>query len=213
MTPLRKPISILIVEDHVIVMEGLKMMLEGHPLFRVVGEADDGLQVMQACHRHEPELVLLDLGLPGMDGMDVIVQLKQRWPELMIVVMTGNNQEYKASHAFAAGAQGYVLKHSSQSILLHALQRVAAGKRFLDPALNRELVMSALDEHDGGRSLTSRERQVLKLITEGYRNREIGERLTISQKTVETHRLNLMRKLDAHNAAELVNLAQRLGLF
>ncbi|VWC63911.1 two-component response regulator [Burkholderia lata] len=145
-----------------------------------------------------------------MDGIDVIHQLRRRWEALRIVVVTASTEEHRSRAAVAAGALAYVLKQSPRHILLAALQHAALGKSYIDIALKVE----ALDT--GGRargetSLTLRERQVLKLVAEGRRNREVAELLSISLKTVETHRLNLMRKLDAHNAAELSNWARRLG--
>ncbi|QDQ25058.1 two component system response regulator [Chitinimonas arctica] len=204
-------VNILIVEDHALLIEGIKNLLGNFPQYHVVGEVEDGLDVYRACQTHHPDLVLLDLGLPGMDGIDIIRQLRKRWPDLLIVVITANAAEHKASDALQAGAQGYVLKKSSQQILLAALQTVLLGKEFIDPALNESQVRKQTD-HGENTVLTSRERQVLKLIAEGCRNRDVAEHLSISLKTVETHRLNLMRKLDAHNSTELVGWAQRIGL-
>ncbi|MCU1748804.1 two component system response regulator [Pseudomonas sp. 6D_7.1_Bac1] len=205
------PQRILIVEDHYLLSYGIKNLLSAMPEYEVVGEIDDGLQVYTACQQLSPDVVLIDLGLPGMDGIDIIRQLKRRRPELVIVVITADTSEHRARDALAAGALGYILKKSSQQILLAGLQTALAGKIFLDPALNEAQVRS--EPSVGGQTkLTTRERQILKLIAEGGRNRDIAEKLTITIKTVETHRLNLMRKLDAHNIAELVNWASRLGI-
>lgn len=202
---------ILIVEDHYLLISGIKTLLSARPGYEVVGEVDDGLNVNAACQQLNPDVVLLDLGLPGMDGIDVIRQLKRRRPGLIIVVITADAAEHRARDALAAGALGYILKKSSQQILLAGLQTAIAGKVFLDPALNLAQVTSV--PNVGGLStLTTRERQILKLIAEGDRNRDISEKLSITVKTVETHRLNLMRKLNAHNIAELVNWACRLGI-
>lgn len=158
-----------------------------------------------------PDLVLLDLGLPGMDGIDVIRQLKQRWPELNIIVITADSAEHRARAALDAGALAYVLKKSPQQTLLAALQIASQGHIFLDPSLDLEQITETRNV-EGPTRLTMRENQVLKLIAEGMRNRDIAESLKITIKTVETHRLNLMRKLDAHNAVELTNWAIRLGI-
>ncbi|MBV4465830.1 two component system response regulator [Pseudomonas sp. SWRI79] len=205
------PQRILIVEDHYLLSYGIKNLLSAMPGYEVVGEINDGLQVYTACQQLSPDVVLIDLGLPGMDGIDIIRQLKRRRPELVIVVITADASEHRARDALAAGALGYVLKTSSQQILLAGLQTALASKIFLDPALDEAQIRSE-PSACGQTRLTTRERQILKLIAEGGRNRDIAEKLTITIKTVETHRLNLMRKLDAHNIAELVNWAGRLGI-
>ncbi|KVK96219.1 two component system response regulator [Burkholderia ubonensis] len=210
-TAIPAEIRILIVEDHPVVRLGLKNLLDAAPPLKIVAEVEDGLDVYAACQCHSPHIVLLDLGLPGMNGIDVIHQLRRRWANLGIVVMTADTAEHRASAALLAGANGYVLKNSSQQVLLETLWKVWRGHTALDPALNAAQI-SAPFGSSAELTLTLRERQVLKLIAEGRRNRDIAERLTITIKTVETHRLNLMRKLDAHNAADLTNWAHRLGL-
>lgn len=202
---------ILIVEDHQILIYGIKKLLSTVPAYHVVGDISDGLEVYGACLKLTPDLVLIDLGLPGMDGIDIIRQLKRRLPQLTIVVITADASEHRAHDALAAGALGYILKRSSQQVVLAGLQTALAGKVYLDPELNQAQV-TRTHTLDGPSKLTLRENQVLKLIAEGARNRDIAEQLRISIKTVETHRLNLMRKLDAHNVAELVNWAWRLGI-
>ncbi|MFM5540431.1 two component system response regulator [Aeromonas veronii] len=204
-------LRVLIVEDHALLIDGIRSLLDNQPRYHVVGTISDGLAVYEACLRLTPDIVLLDLGLPGMDGVDVIHQLKRRWEGLKFVVVTASNDERRVRDAVTAGAQGYVLKKSPLQTLLAALQHVAVGKSFVDPALK----LDHLESTEGSNieyPLTLRERQILKLVAEGKRNRDISELLSISLKTVETHRLNLMRKLDAHNAAELSNWARRLGL-
>jgi two-component system secretion response regulator SsrB len=159
----------------------------------------------------QPDIVLLDLGLPGMNGIEVISQLKRRWPALAVVVFTADGAEFRAREALDAGANGYVLKTGSKETLLAALATTVRGEKFLDPALERALIRAASDSSERS-VLTGRERQILQLVAEGARNRDIAEKLSISIKTVETHRLNLMRKLKAHKAVELANWAHRLGL-
>jgi two-component system secretion response regulator SsrB len=208
---LQEPVRILIVEDHSLLRNGIKHVLSSVPNYCVVGEIGDGLEVYAACQRLNPDLVLIDLSLPGMNGIDVIQRLKKRWPELMVVVITADTAEFRAHEALTAGAIGYVLKKSSQQTLLAALQAALMGKLFLDEALDHEQIMLQNRKLPASH-LTPRERHILKLISEGDRNRDIAEKLKITIKTVETHRLNLMRKLDAHNIAELVHWANRLGI-
>ncbi|MDM5065379.1 two component system response regulator [Aeromonas salmonicida] len=202
---------IVLVEDHALLSAGIRHFLTQVPGYEIVGEVADGLQAYAMCLELQPDIVLLDLGLPGMDGIDVIHRLKQRWPSLIVVVLTADNAEYRAQTALGVGASGYILKKSPQHTLLAALKAVSAGQVYLDPELNQTQIVESADELESAR-LTMRERQVLKLIAEGRRNRDIAELLTINIKTVETHRLNLMRKLNVHNVAQLTNLAFRLGI-
>ncbi|RKT98825.1 DNA-binding response regulator [Burkholderia sp. Nafp2/4-1b] len=204
-------IRVLIAEDHPLLRLGLKNLLDTSPPLSVVDEVGNGLEVYRACQRLNPDIVLLDLGLPGMNGLDVIYQLRRRWRDLGILVVTAETAEHRAITALATGANGYMLKNSSKQTLLNAIWKVWRGQTAIDPALNLTQITTKAAP-DCSVKLTPRERQVLKLISEGCRNRDIAEKLTITIKTVETHRLNLMRKLDAHNAAELANWAHRLGL-
>jgi len=206
------PCRILVVDDHTLLREGIRQVLTQNPTFEVIGEADDGLQVYAACKRLAPDVVVLDLGLPGMNGIEVMRQLKRRWPELLIVVLTAEGSEFRAREALAAGASAYVLKKSAQRVLHDALAKACAGHIFIDPELDAAQVTAPAHTRSAA-TLTTRERQVLQLIAEGARNKDIAAALHISIKTVETHRLNLMRKLDAHKAVELVIWANRLGLY
>ncbi|KQN46443.1 two-component system response regulator [Serratia sp. Leaf50] len=208
------PVSkrILLVEDHSLLSDGITQLISAVPDYEVVGVVADGLKVYAACQQLQPDLVILDLGLPGMDGNDVIHQLKQRWPDLTIIVLTADNNEHRAKAALRAGAISYILKRSPQQTLLSALQMAAVGRSYIDPSLDEQQIIKTDQPLDGQVRLTVRERQILKLIAEGSRNRDIAECLKITVKTVETHRLNLMRKLDAHSAVELTNWAIRLGI-
>jgi len=206
--------KILLVDDHELIINGIESLLSPYPRFRIVAHIDDGLEVYNACRLHEPNIVVLDLGLPGINGLDLIPQLCCRWPLMAILAYTAHKEEFMAIRTLAAGAMGYVLKSSSRQVLLAALQTVAVHKRYIDPALSLEAINTALSLNTPGSAelLTPRERQILKLIAEGYTNRLISERLCISVKTVETHRLNIMRKLNVHKVTELLNCARRLGL-
>ncbi|TDR76592.1 two component system response regulator [Paludibacterium purpuratum] len=208
-----EPLRVLIVEDHGLLADGVRYLLERQACYQVAGVVLDGCQVYQACLELQPELVLLDLGLPGMDGIDVIHLLRKRWPGLRILVFSAEAGERRCMQALGAGAMGYVLKRSARHVLLEGLSQVAAGRCYVDPALGGEPLCWRPAAGDGlDERLTPRERQILKLIAEGKRNREIASYLSVSIKTVETHRCNLMRKLDAHNAAELSTWARRIGL-
>ncbi|CNL97431.1 two component system response regulator [Yersinia proxima] len=205
--------KLLIVDDHELIINGIKNMLAAYPRYQIVGEAENGLEVYNLCRQTEPDIVIIDLGLPGMNGFDVIIQLIRRWPAMKILVLTARHEEHYASRTLNNGALGYVLKKSPQKILIAAIQTVAAGKRYIDPALNSMLLSKLTQDSETNQTiLTPRERQILKLITEGSCNRIIATQLSISQKTVETHRLNMMKKLDVRKVAELIQWSYRLGL-
>lgn len=205
--------KILLVDDHELLVNGIINALSPYPRFQVIAHIDNGLAVYNACSRHEPDIVILDLGLPGANGLDIIPQLHYRWPRMAILAYTAHAEEKMAVRTLAAGANGYVLKNSSQQVLLAALQTVAVNKRYIDPALNRTAIQTALSTKNRNQELlTARERQILKLIADGYTNRLMGEQLCISIKTVETHRLNIMRKLNVHKVTELLNCSRRMGL-
>nr|ELR5102525.1 two component system response regulator [Providencia rettgeri] len=201
-----------LVEDHELLSAGIKHFLSYLPEYEVIGVVCNGLQVYETCQKLNPDLVILDLGLPGMDGIDVICRLKQRWHDLNIIVLTADRVEHRACSALNAGAMGYVLKNSSQQTLLSALQSVVFMNRvFIDPSLSEAQIFELTQTKEPVR-LTTRERQILKLISEERRNRDIAEDLKITIKTVETHRLNLMRKLGTHSSVGLVKWAYRLGI-
>ncbi|MPY24000.1 two component system response regulator [Shewanella psychropiezotolerans] len=207
-----KAINILVVDDHSLIFDGLCSCLAPYSELNLVGFVEDGLAVYEQCLKLTPDLVFMDLKLPGMSGFDVIRQLRQRWPEMMIIVLTATVEEKSAREALDVGANGYVLKNSPKSTLLAAIKSVSKGKTFIDSSLDEQQVEALIGAVDGDiPMLTPREQQVLKLICEGRRNRDIAEDLVIGLKTVETHRMNLMRKLNAHNVAELMRWAQRLG--
>ncbi|CNI25258.1 putative two-component response regulator [Yersinia aldovae] len=206
-------VKLLIVGDHELIINGIRNMLAAYPRYQIVGQADNGLDVYDLCRKTEPDIVIIDLGLPGMDGLDVIIQLVRRWPKMKILVLTARHEEHYANRTLNSGALGYVLKKSPQQILMAAIQTVTAGKNYIDPTLDISRMNRLTQNSDNSRTaLTPRERQVLKLITEGACNRIIADRLSISKKTVETHRLNMMKKLDVHKVAELINWSYRLGM-
>ncbi|MBN4668079.1 two component system response regulator [Pandoraea nosoerga] len=216
-------VGVIVVEDHELLADGLCRLVECDLGWRVLTRVANGLDVYRACQVHRPALMLLDLGLPGMDGVDVIHQCMQRWPDLRILVNSASDDSERARQSLDAGARAFVLKSSPRRTLVHAAQQVMRGHRFVDPAVfggaletvrkpHTPRATRACDVETPEQSLTLRERQVLKLVAEGQRNRDIAQVLSISVKTVETHRLNMMRKLDAHNVADVVNWAHRLGM-
>jgi two-component system secretion response regulator SsrB len=215
----------LIVDRHAIVRAGLRSLLNNVAEIQIIGEADDGLDALSMFRYHQPDIVIVELDLISMHGFDVISQITRRCNKARVIVLTSAQSESNAAKALDAGAHAFILKLSPIGTLLDAVRAVRAGRAgYLDPRLNASEVarLRLAGETKQGRAegaanvtergVTPRERQVLKLIAEGASNREIAERLSISKKTVETHRLNVMQKLDAHNTAELSLWALRLGL-
>jgi DNA-binding NarL/FixJ family response regulator len=210
---------ILIADDHTIMREGLRALLESDRTLEIVGAVENGREAVQSVGSLKPDVVLMDISMPHMDGMSAIREIKRRAIETKILVLTVHKTEEYIRAALQAGASGYVLKDASRAELLFAIQCLVAGKTFISPAVSDRIVTGYLHrEHSGttvrslSDTLTAREKQVLKLIAEGRRNREIATYLYISVKTVEKHRSNLMQKLSVHNIAALTTFAIENGL-
>lgn len=210
-------IKILIVDDHDLVREGLRTILEQEPGFEVVGEAGDGHEAMRQARQLEPDVVLMDLNLPGgIGGLEATEAILAERPETRIIILTQYEQREYVKRALRVGAQGYVIKRSASRDLKEAIRTVHQGRRYLHPVAADELVElmtrgESLEEEDYEK-LTRRERQVLKLLAEGKTSREIAKYLGISLKTAMTHRTNLMAKLGVHSRAELIKYAIRKGV-
>lgn len=209
---------VLLVEDHTILREGLRALLAAEPDMEVVGEAGNGREAVQRVAETKPNLILMDLAMPGTNGTEAIRDILRRHPEVKIVVLTIHNAEEYIRASLRSGAHGYVLKDDSHLELLVALRSVLKGKTYLSPAICKNVVTEYLDGTPPVRAsaswdiLTHREREVIKLIAEGARNRDIASYLSLSEKTVEKHRSNLMKKLDLHSASQLTAYAIRNGL-
>ena len=213
-----KPIRIVLAEDHTILREGLRALLSADPNFEVVGEADDGREALRRVDKLAPDLVVMDLSMPRMTGMDAIREIKRRHPATKIIALTVHKAEEYLRTTLQAGADGYVLKDATHVELLLAIQNVLKGKTYLSPSVSETVIEGYLEGKESQipnprlNLLSPREREVLKLIAEGYKNKEIAADLFISLKTVEKHRANLMKKLDLHNAAALTTFAIEQGL-
>jgi two-component system response regulator NreC len=209
---------IIIAEDHTILREGLRALISSDPEFDVVGEAEDGRDAIRCVEKLTPDLILIDLSMPRMDGMDAIKEIKKRCPETKILVLTVHRTEEYILATLRAGANGYVLKDATHAELMMAIKSVLTGKTYLSPGVSEKVIEGYLEGRKTLRSstpwdtLTQREREVLKLIAEGYKNKEIADYLYISVKTVEKHRANLMKKLDLHNTSSLTAFAIEKGL-
>jgi DNA-binding NarL/FixJ family response regulator len=209
---------IFIVEDHQLFREGLKALLESIEEWQVVGEAGDGLQAVEHVPGLQPDLVLLDLSMPKMNGFSVLVELKRVLPELKVLVLSIHESDQYVLQAFESGANGYCNKDCSRDELRLAVRSVLEGRRYISPGIADSVLEGYLEGRKTLKSksrwdaVTLREREVLKLLAEGHTNKEIARMLNISVKTVEKHRANIMQKLDLHNAASLTAYACQKGL-
>jgi len=213
-----RPYRIVIAEDYTILREGLRALVSSDPDFEVVGEAEDGQSAVRCVQDLKPDLALMDLSMPKIGGLDAISEIKRQTSETRIVVLTVHKADEYVIEALRAGADGYVLKDASHKELMVAIKSVLNGRRYISPGISERLIEAYLEMKGPGKvksrwdSLTSRERQVLKLIGEGYANKEIANYLCISPKTVEKHRSNLMKKLGLHSASKLTAYAATRGL-
>ncbi len=194
------------------------MLITSNPAMIVVGEAENGLEAVRAAAKLEPDLILIDLSMPRTDGLEAIREIKRNHPAIRILVLTVHKAEEYVFEALKSGADGYLLKDATHAELKIAVESVLSGNRYISPGISEQLVTGYLDgrkppvEVPSAAVLTRRERQVLKMIAEGLKNKEIAEVLCISVKTVEKHRSNLMGKLDLHNVSELTAYAISRGI-
>ena len=215
---MENPHRIVIAEDHTILREGLRALLSADPDLEVVGEAGDGRDAIRCVGKLNPDLILMDLSMPRMDGIPAIREIKKHHPETKIIALTVHKTEEYVLAALEAGADGYVLKDATHNELLMAIKSVIVDRPYLSPGVSKTVIEGYLQGTKGIEpqsrfgKLSPREKEVLKLIAEGYKNRETAELLYLSIKTVEKHRANLMKKLDLHNAAELTGYAIEKGI-
>jgi two-component system response regulator NreC len=209
---------ILIVEDHTLLRVGLRALLTQEPDVEIAGEADNGRDAIRLISALAPDLVLMDLTMPGTNGIEAIAEIKRRNPETKILVLTLHRAEEYIHQSLKAGADGYILKDASHDELRVAIRSVLNGKTYLSPDISNKVISGYLGNGKSSaassawETVTHRERQVLKLVAEGRSNKSIAEYLCLSVKTVEKHRSNLMRKLDLHNASMLTAFAFSKGL-
>lgn len=207
------PIRLVICDDHQIVIDGLRRLLEDVAWVQVVGTATGGEELMALLEHGPADLVILDLNMPGLPGSSVMQKVKGRWPGLRVIILTMETSAAMVRHMMQMGAEGYLAKTCGREELLHAIQQVHGGGKHVPGSGTADLARAA-DPVIGGRldALSGREREVLAGLAEGLSNKEIGERLYISHRTVDTHRTNLMKKLGVHNLAELVRIAIAEGI-
>jgi two-component system response regulator NreC len=210
-------IAIILADDHRIVRQGLRALLEAEPDFQLVGETGDGLEAVQLAERLQPDVAVLDLMMPSINGLEATRQICDCCPQTRVVILSMHADEGYVLESLRNGAAGYVLKDSSADDLVRAVRRVVSGRRYLSAPLSEraiEVYMQKARETplDPYEKLTNREREVLHLAAGGDSSAEIAERLSISPRTVETHRANMMRKLDLHSQTDMIRYALRRGI-
>lgn len=208
---------VMIVEDHTLLREGLSTMIASDPTLEVVGGADNGLDAVRQAVVLKPDIILMDINMPVMNGTEALLDIKKREPGIKIMMLTAHKAEEYIRDCLNAGADGYVLKHATRDELMLAIHKVLNGKTYLSPEVSDQVVSGYMTGNNASslsvwETLSVREREVLKLVAEGHTNKVIASLICISIKTVEKHRSNLMKKLNVHNAAALTAFAIEKGL-
>lgn len=211
-----KPVRVLLADDHTLVRAGLRKLLESMPQIEVVGEAADGLALLALAEQLQPNLVLMDIAMPGLNGLDATARLVKAWPNISILILSMHQNEEYVRQALRNGAAAYLLKDCAPLELELAVKAVLRGETYLSPAVSKGVVSDYVqrlrDDAVPGAALTPRQREVLQLIAEGRSTKEIARRLDLAVKTVESHRSQLMKQLDIHEVAGLVRYAMRIDL-
>lgn len=211
-------IKLVLADDHAVVRSGLRMLLQAQPDMEIVGEAESGTQALAQVRQLKPDVILMDIQMPGMSGIEATRQIKEAFADTAVLALTMHEDDQYFFEMLQAGASGYLPKRAAPDELVRAIRTVSRGEVFLYPSLATRLVQNYLGDGAAGDSaalvsdLTAREQEVLVLIAEGLTNPEIAEKLVISVKTVDRHRENIMRKLNLHNRIDLVKYAIRHGL-
>jgi DNA-binding NarL/FixJ family response regulator len=210
------PIRVVLADDHTLVRAGFRGLLRNLDGIEVIAEAEDGRTALELIKRHQPDVVLMDIAMPGLNGLEATARATEAFPDVRVIILSMHASEEYVVRALHAGAAGYLLKDSAPVELELAIRSVARGETYLSPPVSKQVIADYVrrvgSEPDAMGELTPRQREVLQLIAEGYTTREIAYALNISAKTVETHRAELMDRLDIHNIAGLVRYAIRTGL-
>jgi two-component system response regulator NreC len=213
-----KPTRILLADDHTVVRKGLRLLLENHQGFQVVADAATGREAVNLAEQHEPDVVVMDIAMPILNGIEAARQICAKLPHTSVVFLSMHSDESYVLRALKAGARAYLLKDSAEQDLISAVEAVSEGKAFFSPAISKMLVedyMRQMQERkveDSYELLTTREREILQLLAEGKNNKEVATLLNLSLYTVETHRSNIFQKLNLHSGAELILYAIRKGV-
>ena len=212
-----KPITIVLADDHEVVRKGLRALLEAEPDLQVIGEASDGIQAKELTESLKPRVLVLDLMMPGLGGLDVTLQIAKQSPKTRVVILSMHSSEAYLLEALRNGASAYVIKGAAAPELVQAVREAAANRRYLSPPFSNESIEAYLQkaQNAGGdlyETLTPREREILHLAVEGLTSTEMAARLRISHRTAETHRANVLRKLGLHGQTELIHYAIQRGI-
>jgi len=211
-------IRILLADDHTIIRSGLKLLLEQQPDFKVIAEANDGREAVQSVAANHPDVAVLDIGMPHLNGIEATRQIISLEPAVQVVILSMHSDEGYVLRALKAGARAFILKNSAESDLIRAIRTVNEGKSFLSPAISKLLLADYVRQvqeksvEDSYELLTTREREVLQLLAEGKSNKDVAGILNLSLHTVETHRGNILQKLNLHGTPELILYAVRKGI-
>ena len=211
-------IKIIIADDHTIFRQGLRMLLAQEDDMEVVGEAADGIEALELAKKHNPDIILLDIAMPNMDGVQVAGKIKKSLPQIKIIVLTSYSDDQFLYEFLKLGVSGFVLKDLASQELIYSIRKSHEGMVFFDPSVSKK-VLEKFTQVSGGKSdfvnygkLSDREKEVLRLVAEGCATKEVAEKLYISPKTVENHRANIMKKLNIRDRTGLTKYALRLGL-
>ncbi|HEX6509778.1 MAG TPA: response regulator transcription factor [Chloroflexota bacterium] len=210
-------VGVLLADDHAIVREGLRLVLAAEPDIEVIGEAGDGREALELVDRLKPDVVVMDIAMPRLNGLEATTQIRRRFPHVRVVILTMHENELYFNQIIKAGATGCVLKRSMGRELVTAIEAASRGENYFSPTVATKVLQDYRrllhrPSSNGDDLLTEREREILQLIAEGRTNREIAEMLTLSIKTVQAHRSNIMDKLGAHDRTDLVKYAIRVGM-
>jgi DNA-binding NarL/FixJ family response regulator len=213
-----KPIRILLADDHTVVRKGLRLLLESQPDFQVIADAADGRETVALAERLTPDVVVMDVAMPGLNGIEAARQISAKLPHTAIVFLSMHSDEGYVLKALKSGARAYLLKDSAENDLINAVKAVREGKAFFSPAISKMLIEDYMRQmqlravEDSYDLLTTREREILQLFAEGKNNKDVANMLNLSLYTVETHRSNILKKLNLHSTAELILYAVRKGV-
>lgn len=207
---------VLIADDHVLIRHGIKKIIQNDERFDVIGEVNDGKELMEFLDRHKADIVILDITMPGITGMEAITLVKEKCPWIKILMLTMHKNKQYFYNAMAAGADGYLLKDDSDKELIVALEKVQTGKSYISPYMAEDFADDVISMYRNEKKtpfqeLTKREKEILQLVVKGYTSRKMAEKLNLSQRTIDHHRSNLLRKFNRKNSVDLVNYAVRNG--
>ncbi len=205
-------IRVAIADDHPLVLNGLQAMIDSHPDLQMAARAENGSKLIEEMHQHDVDVVLLDIDMPEMNGIETTAEIQKLFPKVRILILTIHDEKSFIQQLIQLGAHGYLLKNSSEEELLHAIRNVHEGRNPFSGKVTMKLIEPEMPPNDELKFLTEREVEVLSRIAAGKSNKEIGGELFISHRTVDTHRTNLMKKLDVHNIAGLIRIAYRNNL-